>query len=102
MYTIICSSKALKEMLSKFITNLYPEFNNDDYFQIISKDSELRVFGGFVEFEWRMDIEARSDWSCDFTLGKIKEIKRVLKRIPEQPLTIIFSDGGIKILNVLV
>ena len=92
---IICSSAALKRTLEMFIIHC-PTHKQDEYFDIVSADNKLTIG------DYHLDIEAKSEWTCSFNFNKIKEIKRLLKRIPEQPLVIVFEDGGIEIHNICV
>ena len=71
-----------------------PAYKHDEFFEISCAGGKLTIG------DYSLDIEAKSEWVCSFDFKKIKEIKRLLKKIPEQPLVIIFSDGGIEILNV--
>jgi hypothetical protein len=92
---IICSSAALKRKLEMFIVNC-PSHQHDDFFEISCAGGKLTIG------DYSMDVEAKREWVRSFDFKKIKEIKRLLKRIPEQPLVIEFGDGNIEILNVQV
>lgn len=97
MNKIICSSRAMASLLEKFLVNV-PSWEQDDEtaFVISTKGNKLRL-GDFT-----LDIESRLDWQFDFYYSTIKKMKKLFKKIPEQPVIVEFSDNRIELTKILV
>lgn len=92
MNQIICSSRTLYHTLYNYI-GLERE---EEFVKIVCRGSQLIVDGFSIE------VYSKHDWDIELSLKTIKQIKKVLKRVPEQPLTICFLDGGIEIRSICI
>lgn len=88
MKQIICSSKTLALTLEKFIVHVPPYEQGEDY-KIYAQGKVLGID------DYQMEIESKEDWEFEYAFDKIKSLKKILKKIPEQPITITFNDGEI-------
>ena len=68
----------------------------DEFVKIACVGSELIID------ELNISVESKQDWDLELPFKTIRQIKRVLKRIPEQPLVLVFSDAGVEIKNICI
>ena len=85
MNKIICSSKFLSKTIEKYLINV-PTYEEDELIQVYTQGKILGIG------DWQMDVESQQDWKFQYSFDKLKRLKKALKKVPEQPITIEFTD----------
>ena len=80
-------------MLERFLINV-PSWEQDEYFKLKCEGNRLSIGS------CSMDVEAKDNWEHEFMFKHLKHLKKLLKKVPEQPLVIDVRSGEMQIKEI--
>jgi len=105
MNKVLLSSRVLHKTLERFLVTIN-DYEEDDLFSITCMNRQFGyelIVGAFVgEGDFNIEIVAEKEFTFEYSFKTLNKLKKLLSKVSDQPLVLLFSDDRIVIKEISV